>query len=126
LKKSIETKNAPAPIGPYSQACQASGKFLFISGQIPFTPAGELAGNDIVSQTKQSIENIIAILAEAGYTINDVVKTTVLMQDMNDFGTMNDTYNEYFGKSRPARAAYEVKRLPKDVMIEIEAVAVID
>lgn len=126
MKKEVLTKNAPAPIGPYSQAMLAKGTFLFVSGQIPFTPAGALAGNDIESQTRQSIANIKAILDEAGYTFKDVVKTTVLLKDMNDFVTVNNIYGEFFGEESPARAAYQVAKLPKDVMIEIEAIAVKD
>lgn len=123
MKEIILTNSAPAPIGPYSQAIKAEGKFIFISGQIPFKADGTLAGDDIVSQTHQAIQNIIAILEAAGSTIDDVVKTTVLMLDMNDFATMNEIYNQYFGTSKPARAAYQVARLPKDVKIEIEAIA---
>jgi 2-iminobutanoate/2-iminopropanoate deaminase len=126
MKKEILTKNAPAPIGPYSQAMLAKGTFLFVSGQIPFTADGKLAGNDIESQTRQSIANIKAILDEAGYTYKDVVKTTVLLKDMNDFVTVNNIYGEYFGEESPARAAYQVAKLPKDVMVEIEAIAVKD
>lgn len=125
MKEAILTEKAPAPIGPYSQGIAASGKMIFVSGQIPFTPEGNLAGDDITSQTHQSIRNIIAILEAAGATIDNVVKTTVLMKNMGDFAKMNEIYNEYFGTSKPARAAYEVARLPKDVMIEIEAIAVI-
>jgi 2-iminobutanoate/2-iminopropanoate deaminase len=124
MKEIINTEKAPQPIGPYSQAIHASGDFVFISGQIPFKADGTLAGDDIVSQTKQSIENIGAILAEMGLDYNNVVKTTVLMINLADFGTMNDIYNTYFGESKPARAAYQVSKLPKDVLIEIEAVAV--
>lgn len=124
MKEVVFSKEAPAPIGPYSQAIKAEGKFLFISGQIPLTADGNLAGDDIKSQTHQAIKNIIAILNEAGLSINNVVKTTVLLKDMNDFATMNEIYNEYFGESKPARAAYQVARLPKDVLIEIEAIAV--
>ena len=124
MKEIINTDKAPQPIGPYSQAIHASGEFIFISGQIPFTPKGELAGDDIVSQTKQAIENIGAILEAKGLNYNNVVKTTVLMVNLGDFGTMNDVYNQYFGESKPARAAYQVAKLPKDVLIEIEAVAV--
>jgi len=124
MKKIINTEKAPQPIGPYSQAIFASGDFIFISGQIPFTADGKLAGDDIVSQTKQAIENIGAILESMGLNYNNVVKTTVLMVNLGDFGTMNDVYNQYFGESKPARAAYQVVKLPKDVLIEIEAVAV--
>lgn len=124
MKEVVFSKDAPAPIGPYSQAIKAEGKFLFISGQIPFTAEGNLAGDDIRTQTHQAIKNIIAILKEAGLTVNNVVKTTVLLKDMNDFAVMNEIYNEYFGESKPARAAFQVARLPKDVLIEIEAIAV--
>jgi len=126
MKEVIYSQEAPEPIGPYSQAIKAEGKFLFISGQIPFTADGQLAGDDIKSQTHQAIKNIISILKKAGLTINNVVKTTVLMKNMDDFATMNEIYNEYFGESKPARAAYEVARLPKDVLIEIEAIAVFE
>ncbi len=126
MKLSIETENAPAPIGPYSQAIKAKGEFVFVSGQIPFTKDGELAGDDIITQTHQSLKNIEAILNEAGLSLQDVVKTTVLMKDMEDFGAMNKVYDEYLGESKPARAAYQVARLPKDVLIEIEAIAVRD
>ncbi len=126
MKEIILTDTAPAPIGPYSQAIKASGNFIFVSGQIPFTPDGKLAGDDITSQTHQAIKNIDAILKSAGSSIEKVVKTTVLMLDMNDFGTMNEIYNQYFSTSKPARAAYQVARLPKDVMIEIEAIALVD
>ncbi|GAB1370454.1 RidA family protein [Candidatus Kapaibacterium sp.] len=125
MKEKIITENAPAPIGPYSQAIKASGNFIFVSGQIPLLPDGTLAGEDIVAQTHQSIRNIRAILEESGSTLEDVVKTTVLMLDMNEFATMNSVYNEYFESSKPARAAYQVSRLPKDVRIEIEAIALV-
>ena len=124
MKEVVFSKEAPAPIGPYSQAIKAEGKFLFISGQIPFTAERNLAGEDIKTQTHQAIKNIIAILKEAGLTVDNVVKTTVLLKDMNDFAVMNEIYNEYFGESKPARAAFQVARLPKDVLIEIEAIAV--
>lgn len=124
MKEFIVTENAPAPIGPYSQAIKASGEMYFISGQIPFDKDGNLAGDDITTQTHQSIKNIKAILNEVGLNLNSVVKTTVLMKDMGDFATMNEVYAQYFGESKPARAAYQVARLPKDVLVEIEAIAV--
>ena len=126
MKKIINSKNAPAPIGPYSHSVMAEGKMLFISGQIPFDASGNLAGDDIVSQTHQAIKNIEAIVSEAGGKLSDVVKTTVLMQDMNDFAKMNEVYDSYFGATKPARAAFQVSRLPKDVLVEIEAVACLD
>lgn len=124
MKNIIFTDKAPSPIGPYSQAVAASGEMLFISGQIPLTQEGTLAGNDIISQTEQVIKNIIAILESVNLSINNVVKTTVLLVDMNHFAQMNEIYNKYFAESKPARAAYQVCRLPKDVLIEIEAIAV--
>lgn len=124
MKDFILTQNAPAPIGPYSQGVIAEGKLLFVSGQIPFTPEGNLVGKTIEEQTHQSLKNVKAIVEAAGLTMSNIVKTTVLMKDLADFGTMNDIYNSYLGESKPARAAYEVARLPKDVLIEIEAIAV--
>lgn len=126
MKKIINSENAPAPIGPYSHSVMAEGKMLFISGQIPFDVNGNLAGDDIVSQTHQAIKNIESIVSEAGGKLSDVVKTTVLMQDMNDFAKMNEVYDSYFGATKPARAAFQVSRLPKDVLVEIEAIACLD
>lgn len=125
MKEILLTDKAPAPIGPYSQGIKASGTMIFVSGQIPFTAEGVVVGDGIELQTKQSIENIIAILETAGANLSNVVKTTVLMKDMNDFVAMNKVYDSFFGESKPARAAYEVARLPKDVLVEIEAIAVI-
>ena len=119
----IHTPNAPAAIGPYSQAVQA-GNMLFVSGQIPIDPAtGAFAGEDIVTQTRQSLTNIQNILAAAGYTMNDVVKTTVLLADIADFGAMNEVYAQFFVENKPARAAFAVKDLPKGALVEIEAIA---
>ncbi len=123
MKKIINSNNAAPAIGPYSHSVLAEGKFLFISGQIPFNSEGNLAGEDIVAQTHQSIKNIKSIVEEAGGKLSNIVKTTVLMQDMGDFGKMNEVYESYFGESKPARAAYQVSRLPKDVLVEIEAIA---
>lgn len=125
MKETVRTDNAPQPIGPYSQAIKASGNFLFISGQIPYTPDGNLAGDNIEIQTHQAIKNIQAILTEAETSIGNVVKTTVLLKNMDDFAKVNEIYNEYFGDSKPARAAYQVAKLPLDVMIEIEAIALL-
>ncbi len=124
MKEFVYTENAPAPIGPYSQGIIAEGKMLFISGQIPLTPSGVLPGNTIEEQTHQSIKNIEAILKQTGLTLSNVVKTTVLMKDLSDFGKMNAVYESYFANSKPARAAFEVSRLPKDALIEIEAIAI--
>ena len=120
----IHTPNAPAAIGPYSQAVQ-TGNLLFISGQIPVDPAtGSFAGEDIATQTRQSLNNVKAILEEAGYTLADVVKTTVLLQDMGDFAAMNAVYAEFFTAPYPARAAFQAAALPKNAKVEIECVAV--
>ena len=120
----IQTEHAPAAIGPYSQAVQAGGS-IYVSGQLPINPAtGEFAGADIRAQARQSLENIKAILAAAGADMAHVVKTTVLLQDMADFSAMNEVYAEYFSEPYPARAAFQVAKLPKDALVEIEAVAV--
>ncbi len=125
MKEIVQTEFAPQPIGPYSQGVVAEGKFLFVSGQVPLKPDGTLAGDDIASQTRQSILNIKAIVESVGATLDNVVKTTVLLSDMNNFAPMNEVYNEFFGKSKPARATYQVARLPKDALIEIEAIVVL-
>ncbi len=123
MNQPIHTPKAPAAIGPYSQAIQA-GNLVFVSGQIPVDPAtGEFAGNDITTQTRQSLTNVKAILEQAGYTCADVVKTTVLLADMGDFAAMNAVYAEFFSEPFPARAAFAVKSLPKGALVEIEAVA---
>lgn len=123
MNNPIYTPNAPAAIGPYSQAVQA-GNMLFVSGQIPIDPAtGEFAGSDIATQTNQSLTNIKNILAAAGYSLNDVVKTTVLLADIADFAAMNAVYAEYFTENKPARAAFAVKDLPRGALVEIEAIA---
>ena len=119
----IHTPNAPAAIGPYSQAVQA-GNMLFVSGQIPIDPAtGAFAGEDITTQTHQSLTNVKNILAAAGYSMNDVVKTTVLLADIADFAAMNAVYAEYFAENKPARACFAVKDLPRGALVEIEAIA---
>lgn len=124
MKEIIKTDKAPQPVGPYSQAVKV-GNFLFLSGQIPYTPEGKLAGNTIQEQTKQVLENLKAVLEAAGANMNNVVKVTVYLKDINDFGEMNKIYAEYFKENPPARAAVEVARLPKDVKIEIELIACI-
>ncbi|MEG2037378.1 MAG: RidA family protein, partial [Ruthenibacterium sp.] len=117
------TQRAPGAIGPYSQAIVA-GDFIYVSGQLPIDPAtGEFAGADIKSQTRQSLTNVKAILDEAGYTMTDVVKSTVLLQEIADFGPMNEVYAEFFTGDCPARAAFAVKALPKAALVEIEVVA---
>ena len=123
--KKIETKNAPAAIGPYSQAIQA-GNTIYISGQLPIDPTtGQFAGDDIVSQTKQSLENIKSILDQANAKMINLVKTTVLLKNIADFAAMNEVYSTYFTGDCPARAAYQVAELPKNALVEIEAIAVI-
>ena len=125
MNKKIETEKAPAALGPYSQAVKA-GDTLYISGQVPLVmETGELAGSDIKTQTKQALENIKAILTEAGAEMSNVVKTTVLLKDMADFAAMNEVYATFFTGIYPARATYQVVALPKDALIEIEAIAVI-
>lgn len=120
----IHTENAPAAIGPYSQAIQA-GNTVYVSGQLPIDPAtGAFAGADIAAQTRQSLTNIRSILAEAGYSMTDVVKTTVLLADIADFAAMNAVYAEFFAAPFPARAAFQVAALPKNALVEIECVAV--
>ena len=120
----IHTENAPAAIGPYSQAIQA-GNTVYVSGQLPIDPAtGAFAGADIAAQTRQSLTNIRSILAGVGYSMTDVVKTTVLLADIADFAAMNAVYAEFFTAPFPARAAFQVAALPKNALVEIECVAV--
>lgn len=121
----IHTDNAPKAIGPYSQAVKA-GNMLFVSGQVPFVPETmEIVEGDVKAQAAQSLKNIQAILAEAGLDFSHVVKSTVFIKDMNEFAQINEVYAEYFGDNKPARACVEVARLPKDVKVEIEVIAVI-
>ena len=122
--EAISTPAAPAAIGPYSQAIRA-GQTVYVSGQLPIDPAtGAFAGDDIQSQTRQSLTNIQAILAQAGMTMADAVKTTVLLADIADFGAMNEVYAQFFAEPFPARAAFQVAALPKGAKVEIECVAV--
>ncbi len=123
MKKVLATTKAPAAIGPYSQAIRAD-KFVFVSGQLPIDPAtGEFAGDDIAAQTRQSLTNIQNILASEGLTMANVVKTTVLLKNISDFGEMNEVYASFFESDCPARAAFEVAALPKAALVEIEAIA---
>lgn len=125
MNQAVETTSAPAAVGPYSQAVVGKGRILFVSGQLPINPAtGKFAGNDIDSQTKQSLENVKAVLQAAGMEMSDVVKTTVLLKDINDFSAMNQIYSGYFTGVYPARAAFQVAALPKGALVEIEAVAI--
>lgn len=124
-KKILNSTNAPAAIGPYSQAVQA-GDTIYVSGQLPVDPAtGKFAGDDIASQTKQSLENIRTVLATAGAGMENVVKATVFLKDMKEFGAMNEVYAKYFPADCPARAAIQIGCLPKDARVEIEVVAVL-
>ena len=124
MKKIIMTANAPKALGPYSQAIMV-GNTLYVSGQIPFVPETmTLVSEDIQAQTRQSIENIKAIVNEAGGELSDVVKVNVFVKNIEDFDKINEVYTEYFNEAKPARALVEVARLPRDVKIEIEAIAV--
>ena len=126
MNKAIHTEKAPAAIGPYSQVVQA-GNTIYVSGQIPIDPAtGEFAGEDIAAQTRQSLTNIKNILAAAGTDMSKVVKTTVLLADIADFGAMNEVYAEFFTEPYPARAAFQAAAIPKGAKVEIEAIAVMD
>jgi 2-iminobutanoate/2-iminopropanoate deaminase len=123
MKKVINTSNAPKAIGPYSQAIEANG-MLFISGQIPIDPAiAKVVEGGIKEQTEQVMKNIEAILTEAGYTFADVIKSTCLLSNMENFAAMNEVYGNYYSVNPPARAAFAVKGLPLGVMIEIETIA---
>ncbi|MEM9980528.1 MAG: RidA family protein [Cyanobacteria bacterium P01_D01_bin.2] len=128
VRRIVQTENAPAPVGPYNQAVVASGEMVFVSGQVALDPDGTLVGTgDVAAQTKQCLDNLSAVLKAAGATLANVVKTSVFLKDMNDFGTMNGVYATYFDEATaPARACVEVARLPKDVLVEIECIAVIE
>ena len=124
MKRTIETPDAPAAVGAYSQAT-TDGNLVFTAGQIPLTPEGDLLDDeDIAVQTRQSLENVKAILEEEGLTMQDVLKTTVLLDDIQTFEEMNSAYKEYFQDNPPARSAFEVAALPKGAGVEIEAIAV--
>ena len=124
MKEIISTKKAPAAIGPYSQAV-CVGDTIYTSGMIPIIPeTGELETGDIKAQAKQAIGNLIALVEEAGSDADHVIKTTVFIKDMNDFAAVNEVYSTFFSKDCPARSCVEVARLPKDVMIEIECIAI--
>ncbi|MCK9400762.1 MAG: RidA family protein [Bacteroidales bacterium] len=124
MKKIIHTTEAPKAVGPYSQAVEANG-MLFISGQIPIDPAiGKIVEGGIKEQTEQVMKNIGAILKAAGYSYADVVKSTCLLNDMDNFAAMNEVYGRYYAENPPARAAYGVVRLPLGAMVEIETIAV--
>jgi len=122
--KTIQTEHAPKAVGPYSQGVMA-GDTLFVSGQIPFDPKTNMViSDDIEEQTKQSLTNVLAIVEAAGFSKEHIVKCTVYMTNLSDFANMNGVYAAFFGEHKPARAAVEVRRLPKDVLIEIDAIAI--
>lgn len=124
MKKTVLTDKAPKAVGPYSQAIEINGT-LYTSGQIPINPAtGAVVEGGIAAQTEQVFRNIEAVLQEAGYTLENVVKTTVLMQDLNDFAAMNEVYARFFTAQQPARSTFQVAKLPLGVQVEVETVAV--
>ena len=121
-KRVIATKNAPEAIGPYSQAVVING-FLYSSGQIALTPSGEFLDGDIQTQSEQVLKNLQAVLAEAGATLDDVIKTTIFLDDIDDFVAVNEVYSRFFGDNRPARSTVAVDKLPKGAKVEIECIA---
>lgn len=124
MKKIINTNNAPAPIGPYSQAI-AAGNFIFLSGQIPLDPStGEIVSENIKAETKQVMENIRAVLSEAGVDFNNIVKTSIFLTDMQSFAQVNEVYGTYFTDQFPARETIQVAALPKNVNVEISVIAI--
>ncbi len=126
MKEVIATENAPGAIGPYSQAVKA-GNMVFCSGQIPIdVTTGEFVSDDVAEQTTQVLKNLSAVLEAAGTGLNNVVKTTVFLADMNDFAAMNAIYAEFFSDNKPARATVQAARLPKDAKVEIECIALVD
>lgn len=120
--KIISTKNAPQAIGPYSQAVEANG-MIYTSGQIGLTPEGLFAATDVAGQMHQVMKNLIAVLDAGGVTLNEVIKTTIFLADMNDFAIVNDIYASYFGTHRPVRSTVAVKTLPANALVEIDCVA---
>lgn len=123
MKEKVYTEDAPAAIGPYSQAIKANG-FVFVSGQVALDPrTGQLVGEDVKAQTRRVLENIKAILEASGSSLDKVVKATVYLKDLNHFNQMNEIYGEYFKENPPARATVQVSRLPRDAAVEIEVVA---
>ena len=126
MKEIVSTDNAPGAIGPYSQAVKTEA-MVFCSGQIPIdTATGEFVSDDVAEQTEQVLKNLTAVLEAAGSSLNNVVKTTVFLADMNDFAQMNEVYAKHFSENKPARATVQAARLPKDARIEIDCIAIID
>ncbi|MDT2813940.1 RidA family protein [Vagococcus carniphilus] len=124
MKKQIATDKAPQAIGPYSQGVNVTGDFSFVSGQLPINAATGEMSEDVAEQTKQSLENMKAILEETGLTMDNVVKTTIFLSNMEDFAVVNEVYGSFFKEPFPSRSTIEVARLPKDAKVEIEAIAV--
>ncbi|MBC8063361.1 MAG: RidA family protein [Chlorobia bacterium] len=124
LREAVSTNNAPAAIGPYSQAIRAEGRFLFCSGQIPLTPDGELVSGDIKVQAKQCMENVKGLLEAAGLSLSNVAKTTIFLSSMDHFAAVNEVYGSYFQSEPPARSTVAAAGLPKAVDVEIEVIAV--
>lgn len=124
MKEIVYTAAVPPPIGPYSQAIKLNGNIVYTSGVIAMDPGtGDFMGGDIKSQTKRALENLTEVLKAAGTDLSKVIKTTVFIKDMNDFAAMNEVYAGFFNDSKPARSTVEVSRLPKDALVEIEAIA---
>jgi len=123
--ETIFTELAPAPIGPYSQGMRG-GNFIFTAGQLGLLADGTMISEDVGEQTRRSIENLRSVLEAGGGSLGSVVKTTIFLKDMNDFGAVNAIYTEYFGDSAPARSTVQVARLPKDGLVEIEAIAIVE
>ncbi len=125
-RRIVATDRAPAAIGPYSQAVRFQGELIFTAGQIPLDPAsGQIVGADVAAQTERVLQNLSAVLAAAGSSLDKVVKTTVFLKNMSDFADMNAVYGRYFTSNPPARSTVEVSRLPKDVLVEIECLALV-
>ncbi|HEX8247211.1 MAG TPA: RidA family protein [Pyrinomonadaceae bacterium] len=125
MKKIISTENAPGAIGPYSQAVKTEN-MVFLSGQIPIDPqTGEFVSGGVAEQTEQVLKNLSAVLEAAGTSLNNVVKTTVFLADMNDFTAMNEVYARHFSENKPARATVQAARLPRDARVEIECIAIV-
>ncbi len=122
--KYVQTNKAPSAIGPYSQAVVANG-MVFTSGQIALTPEGVMLENDVIVQTKQVLKNLQAVLEEAGASMQSVIKTTIFLDSMDDFATVNEIYAQAFGSHKPARSTVAVKTLPKNALVEIDAVALV-
>jgi 2-iminobutanoate/2-iminopropanoate deaminase len=123
--ESVESKSAPQPIGPYSQAVKAKG-MIFTAGQIGINPESNRIAEGVAEQTKQVLENLKAVLAAGGSSLDRVVKTTIYIKNMDDFAVINDVYGQYFERNKPARSTVEAARLPKDVLVEIDCIALTD